>query len=182
MRSDRRPGARVRRETARRSVAIEAGRSCSSALQLSVEPHLCECPITLHGNRRDVQDGGGLLDRETAEEPQLDDAGLTRLEICESIEGKVERKNVHVNRRKFARAFLQRNPVTLASLDGAMRSGVIHENSAHEMRSNGKEVRAVLPPGAPLVNQLEVGLVNQGRRRKGVIGPLPVEIPGGQPT
>src|SRR6266542_1302041 len=98
MRTDRRPGARVRRETARRSAAIDGDRSWSVPFQLSVEPHLCECPIALHGNRRDVQDGGGFFDRETAEESQLDDAGLTRLEIGESIKCKVERKNVHVNR------------------------------------------------------------------------------------
>lgn len=45
--------------------------------------------------------------------------------------------------------------------------------------SDGEEVFPVLPVRHPLVHQLDVELVDQGRRLEGVVGPLPLEVAPG---
>ena len=44
---------------------------------------------------------------------------------------------------------------------------MIDEQPPHHVRRDGEEVRAVLPPHAALVDQLQVGLVHERRRRAG---------------
>ena len=63
-----------------------------------------------------------------------------------------------------------------APLDGAPRPRVIHQQPAHHARRHREEVRAVLPVDASLIDQLEVGLVDQRRRRQRMIPPLTDEI------
>jgi hypothetical protein len=41
---------------------------------------------------------------------------------------------------------------------------VINEDVPHRLRRQSEEVRPVLPPHLPLVDELEISLVHQGRR------------------
>ena len=52
----------------------------SEATELAHEPSLGELPIAHHALRRDLQHLGGLLHAQAAEEAQLDDFGLARIE------------------------------------------------------------------------------------------------------
>jgi hypothetical protein len=52
---------------------------------------------------------------------------------------------------------------------------MIHQDSAHHLRRDRKEVQAV-PPIHPLADQPQIGLVNQRRRLKGMAGALATQI------
>jgi hypothetical protein len=53
---------------------------------------------------------------------------------------------------------------------------VIDENPAHHLRRDTKEMRSILPVDVVLVDEPDVGLVNEGRRLQGVIGTLASEL------
>jgi hypothetical protein len=59
---------------------------------------------------------------------------------------------------------------------------VIDKDAAHQVRGDRKEVGAVLPLNPPLIDELQIRLVNQGGRRQRVIGPFALEIAARQPA
>jgi hypothetical protein len=56
-------------------------------------------------------------------------------------------------------------------------TGVIDEDAAHHLRRDAEEMRSILPVALVLVDEPDEDLVNQGRRLKGVIGPLLPKLP-----
>ena len=66
------------------------------------------------------------------------------------------------------REFRGRTPSFL----GRPRARVIDQDAPHDVRGGAEEVDAVLPADAALIDQLEVDLVHERRRRERVIGPL----------
>ena len=63
-----------------------------------------------------------------------------------------------------------------AALERAARPRPLDQNLAHRVRSDGAEVRAVLPPPGPVLHQPQVGLVDQGRRLQRLSGTLAAQI------
>lgn len=59
---------------------------------------------------------------------------------------------------------------------GGPGAGVIHEDLPHCPGRHTEEVSTVSPLDALLVNELQVRLVHQGCRLKGVIGALPPHL------
>jgi len=59
---------------------------------------------------------------------------------------------------------------------------VVDKNAPHHVRGNRKEMRAVLPPDLPLVDQLEIRLVDEGGGGEGVVGALAAQVTARQPT
>jgi hypothetical protein len=57
---------------------------------------------------------------------------------------------------------------------------VVDQNSTHERRGHGQEVRPIRPIGAPLIDQPQVRLVNQRGRLKGMIGSFVSQLPCGE--
>src|SRR5262245_25493401 len=55
-------------------------RGGSGSGEFAVQPRAGHGPVAFDGHRRDAQQGGGFLDRQAAEEPQLDDAALSGIE------------------------------------------------------------------------------------------------------
>src|SRR5262245_46424513 len=62
-----------------------------------------------------------------------------------------------------------------------MSSGMLDQDAAHQSGCETEEVRPVLPMRIPLVDELKVGLVDEGGSLQGVIGPLTTPIAAGQP-
>ncbi len=60
---------------------------------------------------------------------------------------------------------LERNPIARAALPGVMRPGVIDQDATHQVRGNREKLRAVLPLDPPLIDELQIRLVNQGSGR-----------------
>ena len=59
-----------------------------------------------------------------------------------------------------------------APLGAQPAARIIHENAAHQLRSYGKEVGAVLPVGVALDNHFQIGLVDQRGRLQGMVRAL----------
>ena len=56
---------------------------------------------------------------------------------------------------------------------------MIDQDSPHHLRGHAKELRAILPAHAFLIDQFEIGLVHEPRRLQRVTRPLVAEVPGG---
>ena len=67
---------------------------------------------------------------------------------------------------------LQRHLDTRAALDRPMGARVIHQEAAHHVCGDRKEMRAVLPAHAPLVHEPQIRLVHEGGRRQRVVRAL----------
>src|SRR5437867_6085097 len=112
-------------------------------LEPPVEPCARETPVALHRGGRDLQDRGGLRDREASEEPELDDPGVPRVELGEAIEGVVQGEQVELV-LPFDRDVvveLHSRPVARA-LGGGALARVVDEDAAHRLRGRRDELRA----------------------------------------
>jgi hypothetical protein len=106
---------------------------------------------------------------------QLDDSRFQRVEFRKAVERLVERQ-------QFSRLFggergrlFERECIgPAAALPAHVAARVVNEDAAHQLRRNSEEVRAVVPAGMGLVDQLEVDLVDEGgglERVRGVFTP-----------
>jgi hypothetical protein len=59
---------------------------------------------------------------------------------------------------------------------------VIHEDAAHDARGDGEELGAIRPRDPPLVDEPEIGFVDEPRGTQGVSGRLPAELPARDAT
>ena len=57
---------------------------------------------------------------------------------------------------------------------------MVDDNPPHQLRGDGEKMPAVLPVHRPLGEELEVGLVDDGRRVEPVVAPLAGELARGQ--
>ena len=151
-------------------------------MQLAIEPRLRERPVTLDRDRRDVQHPGDLLDGQPAEEPKLHELTLARVRLREPLQREIQRDDIHRQRLECRIAVLERDSIATAAFLRVMRSRVINKDAAHQVGGDREELGAVLPLDPPLIDEFQIGLVHQGRRRQRVIEPLPLEIAPRQPA
>jgi hypothetical protein len=162
---------------ASRSIKLESGcRGGSAGVELTGEEDAGEGPVTLDGARGDLEDGGDLLDGETAEVAQLDDAGLARILSGEAREGLIDRGDfveaiggdgevvVHLDAMEASGAAL-----------GVMLAGIVDEDLAHYVGGEADEVGAVGPVDV-FAGKAEVGFVDEGGGLEGVVWALATHI------
>lgn len=53
---------------------------------------------------------------------------------------------------------------------------MVHENAAHHLGGDRQEVRPILPVNPLMVDQPQIGLVNERRRLERVVAPLPAQL------
>jgi hypothetical protein len=68
------------------------------------------------------------------------------------------------------------------ALGGLVGAGVVDQDAANDARGQGEKVKPVLPVAVALIDQADIGLVNDRRRLQGVIAPLPAHVMGGEPA
>ena len=125
----------------------------------------------------------GLFDREPAERPKLDDPGQVSVDLVQAIQGVIQREDGYlVWGGDVFRLVDGYAGCTLAPLVGAVTTGVIDEDPAHDLRRDTKEMRAILPIDQALVDESDVGLMDQGRRLQGVVGALAPKLARGHPA
>jgi hypothetical protein len=61
-------------------------------------------------------------------------------------------------------------------------TGVIHQDLPHRPHGDAQEVSTILPADMFVVDEFDIGLVNQRRRLEGVVGSLVLHEPGGSPV
>src|SRR5262245_19843627 len=69
-------------------------RAQSNGTELTQEPRLGDRPVTFDRGGGDGERVGSLFNGQTAEEPELDDAGLLSVELRESLERSIERDQI----------------------------------------------------------------------------------------
>src|SRR6476620_6796275 len=125
----------------------------------------------------------GFIDRESAKRAKLDDPGQLSVDLLQAIECVIQREDGYLVWRGDVFHLVDGDAGhTLAPLVGAVTTGVIDQDPAHDLSRDTKEMCAILPIDLALVNQSNVRLMDQGRRLQGVIGPLPSKLPRGDAT
>src|SRR5262245_39737974 len=161
---------------------VKVSQASHSGSELFREPRPRNGPVALHRRGRDPHRFGGLLDREAAEEPQLDDARLARVELGEAIERRVERDEID---RPLGggrvEAFVEGDArLSAAALECVARARPLDQDLPHGVRRDRAEVRAVLPPLGTILQQLQVGLVDERSRLQRLSRTFPLEIVRGE--
>src|ERR1043166_4740736 len=129
---------------------------------LTTQPGLRQSPIAHHRARRNFHHLSRLLDAQSAEEPHFDYLTLSAIKLGQGGERIVERHHFRGPRLGYQHRFIERDLLRPASALSIMAAaGVINQNASHHLRGYPEEVRAVLPPYAPLIDQSDKGLVDQ---------------------
>ena len=135
-------------------------------------------PVALHGGGRDAHRLGRLLDRQPAEEPQLDDARLARVELGQPGERGVERDHVDraLGRRRLQPLVERDARLAAAALQRVARARPLDQDLPHRVRGDGGEVGAVLPALGAVLEELEVRLVDERRRLQRLARALALQV------
>ncbi len=92
---------------------------------------------------------------------KLDDAALSRVKSGQVFEGLVQSEDIDRSVLRRNKSFIQGHLVLDSTpLSSMARTGVIHENLSHELRSDGKKVGSVLPRNPRLLNQAAISFVD----------------------
>src|SRR5438105_4692174 len=116
----------------------------------------------------------GFFDREPTEHTQLHDFCERRVDRLEAFERMIERKNRDLTGRRGLIRFINwHRAYTVPSFTGRVATGVVDQDSAHDLRRRAKKMRSILPVDMTLINEPQIDLVNQCGRLEGVVDPLP---------
>ena len=139
------------------------------ARQLPKEPRLRQAPVPPHRAHRHIEHVRRLLEAQPAEEPQLDDAALPRVQRLERLQRIVERDEIDAGGRRGRSAASDSETCSWPppALRAIARPGDVDEDAAHDLRRDAEEVRPVLPAHVLPVDQPQVGLVDERRRPAG---------------
>ena len=121
-----------------------------------------------------------LLDVEAAEEAQLHQLGLARVERGQLVEGGVEVQQVRLRGPGPGGALDQGDAHAAAPLGRAAAARVVHEDAPHQPRGHREQLLAVLP-GRVLRAQAHVGLVDEVGGPQRVAAPLAPQVGGRAP-
>lgn len=148
-----------------------------------MEPELGEIPVAQHRLDRDIEDFRDLLRFQSAEEFHLDHRAFARMALGEALQSVVERDQIgrmlpgqfpgfiEVNLAPFSAPFF---PIMLAR--------VLNKNAAHQLRSHAAKMSAIPPSGSSLINEPEIGLVDQGGGLERVVGTFVSQVFSGAPA
>lgn len=132
------------------------------------EPGAGDGPVAFDGGGRGIDDGGGFLDGKTAEVAKFDDAGAVGVEGGEFVEGAVEGDHVEVGIDGEGDGIEIDGNGAIPTLLGIAGAGVIEEDTPHGPGGGAEEVSAVGPSGAGLIDEAEVGFVDEGGAAEGM--------------
>ena len=83
----------------------------------------------------------------------------------------------------YPQRFIEFDGTAAATAFGGMPGArMVNQQLTHHPGRDGQEVRTVLESGLPRVNQLEIGLMDKGRRIQASVRRLPTEAAASQPA
>jgi hypothetical protein len=136
--------------------------------------------VSLHRRRRDPERFRRLLHAEPTEGAQLHDARLLLVERGQLQEGLVQGEQIEPARGDRGERIVEGGSRSGATaLPRLLPAAVVHEDAPHHGCGDGQEVRAVLPDHAVLLEQAEVGLVDEGGGLQSVAAALAAQVTGG---
>jgi len=101
---------------------------------------------------------------------------LSRVDAGKGLHGQIERDQVFISLAANHGGILQRDMRSAGSAFKVAPPCVVNQNSPHELGGNGKEMGAILPAHALVIDEPQVGFVNQSRGLQGVAGALPAHV------
>lgn len=132
------------------------------AIETAEKPRPRDRPLALHRRRRETHRLPGFLDRQSAEEPQLHQPALLGVEGGEPRQHLIQRENIDTASRRGTGCVNQgHRPHAATAFGSRARPRVIDQDSPHQLRGDAKELRAVLPVRAVLIDQFQIGLVHE---------------------
>jgi hypothetical protein len=140
--------------------------------QFSIQPRLCDPPLSLDGSRGSFHDVGGFLYAQAAKEPQLHHPRLIGIARGQTAQRLVYGQHFRGDRvHHCVGTFgLERPPrCTTAAFERLSTSGMVDENAAHEACGDSKKLSSVLPCCASLIHELQKQFVHQRRGLQRVI-------------
>ena len=147
-------------------------------IQVGVQPAARLGPVALDRARADAQGLRGLVLGEPAEEAALDHPGLARVHVRKphqrGVEGH-EQVGALVGGEQVHR-FQRDAPGARPALHRAAPAGVVDEDASHRRGRDGEEMGPVLEARLALVDEPQVGLVDQRRGAERVAGRFPPEL------
>ncbi len=147
--------------------------------ELIMEPGFGHSPFPFDGGGGQTDDFGHLFDGEAAKEAEFDDFGLVGVELVEAIKGLVEFVEGDGWSGGEADRVVEGDLLGVAaSFQGILGASVIDEDAAHELGGDAEEMGAVLPGDAGLIDELHVGLVDEGGGLQGMVGSLAAHVVG----
>lgn len=132
-------------------------------------------------SRGDVEEVGGLLDSEAAEDAEFDNLGLALVEGGEAVEGLVDIAEEDGRRggRLGSIAEVDAGDIA-ATLVRVAFFGVGGEDAAHHLRGHAEQMGAVGKVNAMLPEQAHVGFVDERGGLQSVAVALAAHVAGGQ--
>lgn len=164
-----------------RSALSQGEQSSTSPCQSTAKPELRDSPVPLDRRRRNTENFRRFFRIQPSEIPQLDDAGLPRIDSFEAGQRLVKGDDVDIERLVGCLSFLESDPPRSgAPLHRLPLARMLDEDASHELRRDGKKVRAILPPDLARPEKPEKNLVRQGSGLERVIRSLAAEVLPGQ--
>ena len=122
-------------------------------------------PVALDRALGDANGLGHFLDGETAEEAQRDDPRLALVKLRQLVEGGIEAQQVlraqRLGQGWFATGTQGYAPPTKAPLGRPALPGVVDQQPAHDLGTDGEEMGSAREACASLIHEPQVGFVNQ---------------------
>ena len=138
----------------------------------------------MHRPRRHAERLRRLVDRQAAEEAQLDDLRLAGILGGEPVEREVDGEHVGsgLARRHVDAVERDANHVRAAAAIGAAAARDVHQHPSHHLGRDAEEVLAVLPPDGVPSEQPQAQLVDERGRLQADGGPLAHQVAGRHPV
>ena len=103
-----------------------------------------------------------LIHGEPAKIAKFDGLAFSRIHLLKCVEASVEGHEVSASFLLKAHRLIQRHSETFP-LAGLLTAGVVHQDLAHQPRSHSVEMRTILQARVGLIDESEVGLVDECR-------------------
>ncbi len=145
--------------------------------ELCVKPCPRHGPFAFNGAGGNAQDLCNLFHSQSAKKSHFDDLLLAGIERRQSAEGIIDGE--HADRgigAKVQRIFDWDDGLPTAAPGTEVGARMIDEDTTHEMRGNGEKVRAVPEVRFALLDELQVGFVDEGGGLQRVIGAFATHV------
>jgi hypothetical protein len=118
---------------------------------------------------------GGFFGGEAAKKAKFDDTALLSIDASETREGIVKSDDIGAFGFGEHEGFFENNGAVGAALGSAMMAGIVNKDLAHKASRDGDKVSAVLGVNGPMMNETEIGFMDEGSAAKSVIGAFSLE-------
>jgi hypothetical protein len=125
-----------------------------------VQPGARDLPFAFHGRRRDSQDFGSLINRQTREIPKLNNAALLFIEFLEFTQSAVEFKQILIVLDRDRRRIFQRDFFG-APLKRLPLSCRVDQKPPHRLSRDSEKLAAIFPVNGSLIRQFEISFMHQ---------------------